>query len=91
MDIHRRSSSNMTDLSHGRQDVVLNNNNHHPVFMPSSSLESTHSLAMSAPANMGYDFAFQPTTTTSTGHIPSSSSNNSIPRSFEDDYAAQMK
>ncbi|CEI98771.1 Putative HLH-domain-containing protein [Rhizopus microsporus] len=90
MDIHRRSSSNMTDLSHGRQDVVFNNNNHHPVFMPSSSLESTHSLAMSAPANVGYDFAFQPTTTTSTGHIPSSSSNNSIPRSFEDDYAAQM-
>ncbi|KAG1465887.1 hypothetical protein G6F46_001608 [Rhizopus delemar] len=93
MNIHRKSSSNLTDISHSRQEVIFNHhssNNHQPIFMPSSSLDSTHSLAMSAPANMGYDLGFHPTSTAGTGNIPSSSSNTSITKSFEDDYAAQM-
>ncbi|KAG1450828.1 hypothetical protein G6F56_008240 [Rhizopus delemar] len=53
---------------------MFNNN----MFMP-SSLDSSHSLAMSAPANIGYFPVPMP-----------SSSNSSITKSFEEDHTAQM-
>jgi hypothetical protein len=96
MDIHRRSST-ATDIS------IQNSHyqNQQPVFIPGTSLDSTsaaaHSLAMSAPANMGYEYtSFSQHAQT----IPSiengisashTSASNSLARSFEDDYTVQMK
>jgi hypothetical protein len=81
MDIHRRSS--IED-----QDVIFN---HNQMFMP-GSLDSGHSLAMSAPANIGY--GYPPNQSFNIGTVQSSLDNvaqgNSV-GSYEDDYTAQMK
>lgn len=99
MDHHRRSSA--------ATDISLQNayHNQQPMFIPGSSLDSTsHSLAMSAPANM-YDY--------NSFHVASrqqqqqhhqqqqnealengasgTSASNSLARSFDDDYQIQMK
>ncbi|CEP08827.1 hypothetical protein [Parasitella parasitica] len=90
---HRRSSA-ATDISlqHGYH-------NQQPMFIPGSSLDSTsHSLAMSAPANM-YDYS---SFHVAAGHqqhqidslengASGTSASNSLARSFEDDYQMQMK
>lgn len=117
MDIHRRSSvatdATAYSLKYPSQPQPQQQEYHpqqqqqqqQPMFIPSSSLESNHSLAMSAPANMGYDYnnnSVYPTATTSTGlQMENNGSNSSIPgsagnstsmaRSFEEDYTVQMK
>jgi hypothetical protein len=98
MDIHRRSST-ATDISI-QNNHYQHHNHQQPVFIPGTSLDSSsaaaHSLAMSAPANMGYEY------TSFSQHaqaIPSienvsatnTSTSNSLARSFEDDYTVQMK
>ncbi|KAI8368869.1 hypothetical protein EDC96DRAFT_128329 [Choanephora cucurbitarum] len=86
MDIHRRSS-NATDIS-------LQHNGHPtqpPLFVPGSSFESTHSLAMSAPANMGYEYNYHQhplgleTTPNNAGDT-----SHGLAKSYEDDYTAQL-
>jgi hypothetical protein len=99
MDIHRRSSVATDATAHssiqGRLSQQYNNNNssqHQPVFIPGSSLDSAHSLAMSAPANMGYDYGYPNTNTSNNnnnvtaagvgGGMPmENGSNSSIPGS----------
>lgn len=73
-----------------------------PVFIPGNSFEPAHSLAMSAPANMGYDYDYAAGNANhaqivngvplDTGSVHNSNNNNAnTARSFEDDYTAQMK
>ncbi|KAI9265615.1 helix-loop-helix DNA-binding domain-containing protein [Sporodiniella umbellata] len=71
-----RRSSHVTDSSHGPTEAMFNNS---AMFMASSSLDSAQSLAMSAPTNVGYYPVPVP-----------SLSNNSIAKSFEEDYTTQM-
>lgn len=80
MDIRRSSTATDATLqSMGRQD-------YNPVFMP-GSLDSAHSLAMSAPS--GYEYGYPPPSGT-TGNVTVEPS-TSTARSFEDDYTVQMK
>ncbi|KAI9261288.1 hypothetical protein EDC94DRAFT_609741 [Helicostylum pulchrum] len=62
-----------------------------PVFIPGSSLDSTQSLAMSAPANIGYEYGY-PANNVPLDNGSTGSANNStnMARSFEDDYTVQM-
>lgn len=97
MDIHRRSSA-ATDISI-QNSHYQHSNNQQPVFIPGTSLDSTsaaaHSLAMSAPADMGYEYASfsQQQTIPSIENVSTSntSASNSLAKSFEDDYTVQMK
>lgn len=73
-----------------QQDASLYGNQ--PVFIPGSSLDSAQSLAMSAPANMGYEYGY-PANNVPLDNGSTGSANNStnMARSFEDDYTVQMK
>ncbi|KAI9344442.1 hypothetical protein BD770DRAFT_414214 [Pilaira anomala] len=104
LEMHRRSSTATTDISTRHQEYH-HPHHHQPVFIPGSlhHQDSNHNnnqnLAMSAPANMGYEYGGgggggYPTQ----NHIPngvslengSTGSTNNMARSFEDDYTAQM-
>lgn len=75
------------------------------MYIPGNSFEPAHSLAMSAPANMGYEYDYAagnanhaqvvngvPLDTGSVHNsVPGSNNNTNTARSFEDDYTAQMK
>ncbi|KAI8086966.1 Myc-type, basic helix-loop-helix domain-containing protein [Gilbertella persicaria] len=83
MDIHRRSSA--------ATDVSLQNNQ--PVFVSGSSFDSTHSLAMSAPANMGYEYTYNPLEIHGNHHgntTSNQSGGHGLAKSYEDDYTAQL-
>jgi hypothetical protein len=93
MDVHRRSST-ATDATlqsiQGRHPQQQEYNQ--PVFIPGSSLDSAHSLAMSAPANINYEYGYPATVSglpLENGSVPGSTGNTA--RSFEDDYTVQMK
>ncbi|KAI7886224.1 uncharacterized protein EV154DRAFT_521501 [Mucor mucedo] len=91
MDIRRSSTATDATLqSMGRQD-------YNPVFMP-GSLDSAHSLAMSAPS--GYDYGYPSNNpsahgggggaTGSANNVTLEPSTSGTARSFEDDYTVQM-
>lgn len=107
LDAHRRSSV-ATDATlqsiQGRHPQQHRDSGYNaqqqPVYIPGNSFEPAHSLAMSAPANMGYEYDYTgnnpqvvngvPVETASV-HSSVPGSNNNTARSFEDDYTAQMK
>jgi hypothetical protein len=103
MDIHRRSSvatdATAYSLKYPSNQEYQTQEQQQPVFIPGSSLDSAHSLAMSAPANTGYDYgSVYPTATTSTGihqqlenNSNAGSTSTSLAKSFEEDYTVQMK
>ncbi|KAI9475858.1 MAG: hypothetical protein EXX96DRAFT_484936 [Benjaminiella poitrasii] len=78
--IHHRRSSGATDISSSLQSNTAASNHHQPVFIPGSNnhFDSTgHSLAMSAPANMGYDYYYEQHQHPFSPHQMNQSSNNS--------------
>lgn len=115
LDAHRRSSV-ATDATlqsfqgrhphpqAGQHHDSAYNAQQQPMYIPGNSFEPAHSLAMSAPANMGYEYDYAagnanhaqvvngvPLDTGSVHNsVPGSNNNTNTARSFEDDYTAQM-
>lgn len=104
--MHRRASTATTDISSRHQEYHPHPHHHQPVFIPGSlhPQDSDHqNLAMSAPANMGFEYGGGGGGYPTQNHIPNgvslengstsstTNSTNNMARSFEDDYTAQMK